>query len=129
MVRGLLQEHHGGSTANLKNVKHQYHVYESEVFILKDKKPNNCICLQNGHHGLISNILLCDDDDIKVVVQTFKSYDNLYLYPIESSKLEVYEVWDLSEHMEVYMLSDIQYKCVCLPNETKNVIFPLLHLF
>lgn len=129
MVRGLLQEHHGGPTANLKNVKKQYHVYESAVFILKDKKPDNCICLQNGHHGLISNILLCDNDDIKVVVQTFKSYDNLYLYPIESSKLEVYEVWDLSEHMEVYMLSDVQYKCVCLPNQTKNVIFPLLHLF
>lgn len=63
------------------------------------------------------------------MVQTFKSYDNLYFYRIESSKFEVYEVWDLSEHMEVYMLSDVQYKCVFLPNQIRNVIFPLLHLF
>ncbi|XP_025163392.1 uncharacterized protein LOC112590592 [Harpegnathos saltator] len=81
MARGLLQEHHRGPTANLNNVQSQFHVYESENLILKDRKPDNC------------------------------SYGDLYSYPIESCKLEVHEVWDLLEHIEVYMLSD-QMFCV-----------------
>lgn len=129
MARGLLQEHHRGPTANLNNVQSQFHVYESENFILKDRKPDNCVRLRNGHHALIRNILLCDNNDVKIVVQTFQSYGDLYSYPIESCKLEVHEVWDLLEHIEVYMLSDVCYKCVFLPNQTRNVVFPLLHLF
>jgi len=129
VVQGLLQEHYDGPIANLKNVKSQFHVYEGEDFILKNKKPDNCVRLRNGHHGLIFNIILCDNDDIKIVVRTFQLYGDLYSYPIESSKLKVHEVWDLSEHMEIYMLSDVWYKCVFLPNQIKGVVFPLLHLF
>jgi len=129
VVRGLLQEYNGGPKANFKNVKSQFHVYEGEDFILKNKKPNNCVRLRNGHHGLIFNIILCDNDDIKIVVRTFQLYGDLYSYPIESSKLEVHEVWDLSKHMEIYMLSDVWYKCVFLSNQIRGVVFPLLHLF
>jgi len=101
----LLQEHEEhesySPTVNLKNfIVRINFVYESEDFL---KKIRYCIRLRNGYHGLICNIPLCDDNDVKIV-QTFQSCSDLYFYPIESNKLEVYVVWDLLEDMKIYKL-------------------------
>jgi len=125
--RGPMNEHTRGPTGNL-SVTCQFKKYEGESFTVSIEIPNNCVCLSDGSFGLIRNIVTVDFS-VKLVVSVFECTRDLYDYTIASSKLGICILWNVSESLTVYDLSDILFKCVLLPfGESEFVGIPILHL-
>lgn len=72
-----------------------------------------------------------------VVCRSFKTLKDLFVYPLPSSSIGIYQVSGLSKGHFVAPISDIVSKCVCLKYETANnstechshdyAVFPIVH--
>jgi len=85
------------------------------------------VCFSDGTFGLVQNIVVVDFS-VKIIAKIFECA-NFYEYPTPSSDLGVCLLSNLSESLSVHELSDVLFKCMCLPyGETNFVGIPLVHL-
>ena len=75
--------------------------------------------------GKIDNILDIDGDTV-FVCRRYKSVENFFQYPLESSKLHIFLVKGLRRTLECVRMVNVLCKCVCLPQTPDSfVIYPL----
>jgi hypothetical protein len=92
-----------------------------------------CVAIKGSGPVLIVNILL-HGGCLYVVCRPFKVLSDLFIYPLESSKIGIYKVCGLLKDPVVCRVSEIMFKCLCLNNETavskskyQYAVFPILH--
>ena len=87
---------------------------------------NNCVVL-GGAVVVVRNIILKNNETL-LVYQKFCNVQDFFSYPLQSIKIGIYLVSDLSNEMFVGSLSDFCSKNVMLPYKDAYVVFPLLHI-
>jgi len=90
------------------------------------KLPDNTVVVDNQIYVIKEIIFI--DDKYKCIGTTFKYIDNLYRYPIQSSKLGIYYV--KSTHINTsttFFVDDISHKCLRLPFKEGFAVFPIIH--
>lgn len=75
---------------------------------------------------LIKNIIL-HANKVYVIYQFFSSCKSFFLYPLESSLLDILVVSDVDKHLNIASAESITCKYVRLPYQNKHVVFPLRH--
>ena len=94
---------------------------------LSTKASDNCVWLRDGRIGRIQHIMQESDDRIFVTVRLFASVDSFYYYPLESQKLKIVCVKDLTSMNYTCLLHDIRYKCMCMPLRGNSFVVLPLH--
>lgn len=119
------KEHNDGPIPNLC-VFRQYQQMQHTGLLLSVNSANNCIKI-NGSIVLLRNILFDEaTEEVYLVVLPFKCVKNFYNYPLESSKIGIFQVSDLSSHFSVEALKLFEKKYVALPMGIGSfVTFPL----
>ena len=81
--------------------------------------------------GKVVNIVQYEGEpDIYLLYQVYKSYDDLYTYPVRSSSLGIYIVSNESKSLRRCFYKDIECKCIFFPlksGSSKIASFPLIH--
>ena len=88
-------------------------------------RGNNCIILRN-EIVVVCNIIKIEGD-VLLIYQKFCFQDDFYCYPLQSSKLGIFQVSHLSNEKLVGRLSDFKRKMVLLPFGNTFVAIPLLN--
>lgn len=85
--------------------------------------------LQDNNVVQVCNILRTSGNDVFLICRPFLCYSSYYNYPIESSKLFIYIVKNLSLELKITRISNVIAKCILLPLNGNEcfVSFPLLH--
>ena len=124
----LKYEHHFGPvTENLKFFV-QYKVLVLPNMILKITRGDNCLLL-NDTICVIRNIL-AKNEKLYILVSKFEKKEDFFIYPVHSSRLDIYRVSNLSITLQAVPItkSSSLKKCVLLPYGNEIFIsFPVLH--
>ena len=105
----------------------QYSVLNTTRFTVKVKDGDNCVMLQCGKIAKVVNILR-KDENIFVLVQKFLNYEPFFLKPLDSTKIGIFIVGNLSKDLHIYEITTISQKYVLLPyKDSLCVATPLLH--
>ena len=74
----------------------------------------------------MENVVTCAQGEI-IVGREFRVFDDLFTYPIESSRINIFIISELKEH---WPLSSIQFKGFQIPltanSNSKYAVFPLI---
>jgi hypothetical protein len=98
------------------------------VSLKRIQKGNACFHLFNNDVIIIESLLSSSCSGYEVKIRRFDSKSSFTSYPFDSSKVGILNVSNLSEpFVRVIKASDVQHKCVILPNENEFVVLPLLH--
>lgn len=96
--------------------------------VLRTKRSDQCVRVSDGNIVLIENFLE-KDCVLSICGKAFTSVKNLYITPLASSDLAIYEAGVRSRSYSLWDVSDVLHKCVCLPLKNDTfAIFPLLHM-
>lgn len=120
----LLNPHFNGPLINCNNYN-QFSKVVFEKFLLTNKEPDNCCCLLDGSIVVILNFASNNENTI-IVGNKYKTLKDFYTEPCKSSKLNIYEVFDL-DNLQIWNFNQIANKCVRLKYKNRYVIFSLLH--
>lgn len=99
-------------------------VIEPLQFTFSVKEPD-CFFLSNSEDIVHINKISSKTDTI--VGQKFENKTDFFLEPIQSSKLNMYKIKNLSEHNILWKISDIKTKMVVFEIENELVAIPLLN--
>ncbi|KAK3928228.1 4-aminobutyrate aminotransferase, partial [Frankliniella fusca] len=127
---GLVGEHREGPLPLNVEFNAQFAQYNHELYTLKISVPNNCVGLADGKFGLVVNILSSLHNDVLIVVKVFQRTADIYDFPIPSSTIGCSVVGGVDEHLVVYRISDVLFKCFMLPMDGDNTFgaIPLVHM-
>lgn len=96
-------------------------------FILSINQPNRCVILNNKKVCRIYTINYIENEYI-FIAHCYKYTEDLYHYPIKSSKLNIFYARNLSDHNSVtFKMDDIFCKCVEIPFKDGFGIIPINH--
>ena len=104
----------------------QYKEINLPQFCVKVFTGDNCICT-NGTVGIVQNIFVVDGVTY-LVYNEFTRCSNFFDYPINSCKLGVFLLADLSQELKCIRVDETVTKYVLLPFRNKFVGMPFLHL-
>jgi hypothetical protein len=106
----------------------QYRQITTEKWSLSVSPGNNCVLLDKGVPVLIKNIVI-HKKDIILICARFETVSDAFLYPLPSSKLDIWHVAGESADLCSQALSTVLCKCVCWPlfHCDGFMILPLLH--
>lgn len=105
--------------------------FKCEKLIYKNMKisvklPDNTVAVGNQIYVIKEIIFI--DGKYKCIGTTFKYVDNLYQYPIPSSKLGIYYVKSININTSTaFFVNDISHKCLRLPFKEGFGVFPIIH--
>lgn len=90
------------------------------------KLPDNTVAVGNQIY-VIKEIFFIDGK-YKFIGTTFKYVNDLYRYPIHSSKLGIYYVKSININTSTtFFVNDISHKCLRLPFKEGFGVFPIIH--
>lgn len=103
--------------------------YKDFQFCIFSHSEANCFCLTTkGLVIKIQNIVVDSDDVIYILGNRFQTYNSFFKYPIDSKKLNICRIEDLSQNVELWPRDQIVSKCVVFPlHDRAWVSLPLLH--
>lgn len=126
------QQHHSGPLNGETCAVKQYKALKYGPFYFSTETPkDSCAYLKNGSVIVIENFLRKAGDECVVLAREYKTKRDLYTYPISSSKLDVYQVDDLTD-LVTFPLNQIKSKGLRLPlrpdddGSSSFAVFPLL---
>jgi len=94
---------------------------------LSTKDSDNCVWLKDGRIGRIQHIRQQSDNRIFVTLRLFAGVDSFYDYPLDSQKLKIVSVKDVTSVNYTCLLRDIRYKCMCMPLRGNSFVVLPLH--
>ena len=124
----ILRHHHfhgplppcSGNVSQFREIQ-----FENQFF--STSSSDNCILTNKNKPCLIRNIV--QGRNLEFVIKSFEICENLFEYPMSSSKIGIYKAKQLSGEYQVISVTDVLTKCLCLPyTETDFVVMPLLHI-
>ncbi|KAJ8001127.1 hypothetical protein DPEC_G00188000 [Dallia pectoralis] len=89
--QGLQKEHNDGPVPNGFTIKRQYDKMQFHRFLVDRSTGNNCIQLRNKDVALVENLVVDEHEEIFIVYKTFSKTD-LFSYPLQSSKLDIFHL-------------------------------------
>jgi len=93
---------------------------------LSSSRPNNIVKLNSGKILSISSIRQ-DEHNIYFYGYTFKTVNDVFKFPCESSKIGIEKLGRLSNKEKVFSLENIEKKCVLFENESETFTVTFLH--
>ena len=106
----------------------QFKEIKLETMFLSTAEADNCVLTASNGPCFIRNIV--KGKDVQLVVEACNIIDDVFLYPMPSSSINVYKVSQMSGMHILIPISDVVYKFVCLPwlkEANSFVLLPLLH--
>ena len=131
----LLSQHHDGPILHGFHGASQYRRVRTNEFTLSVSSGNNCVLLDGCIPAIVKNILKTDKGIVMICVK-FESVQDAFLTPSPSSRLNIYHVAGMQDHLFLATVSDIVHKCICWPlfdhdslvvDDETFLILPLLH--
>jgi len=119
-------EHSNGPVLAAYRSYKQYRCLKTSDYKISLSTGNNCILTTDGSPSLIKNILT-DDDSIVLICQHFATACDAFSYPLQSSRLGMYNVSHRMTDLVLLPLCSVAQKCVLLPLMEGYVVFLLLH--
>jgi len=110
----LRKEHFSGQLPPLVSGR-QFRKLTHGRLKLSIAKPDNIVFLSQYCVLKIENILLTDDNNIKLIGKQYTDPINFFNVPIESQDLWTHEVSTLSQNCSVHSLYDVKWKGLKLP--------------
>ncbi len=102
----------------------QYRELHMVEYVLRTKRPDNAIQVQDDI-CIIRNIVT-HNGTRKIVCQKFRAKDNFFTYPVNSSRLNIWFVHKVNQHLFVISPEQISSKMVLLPYKDGFIAIPLL---
>lgn len=93
---------------------------------IKIKKENDCFILTKDKQ-VVKCLIIANDGEILILGKYFKSVLPFFSEPIDSSKLDIFLVENLSDNIRSWKMSEISKKIMILKNENQLVAMPILH--
>lgn len=109
-------------------VLEQYRKVNCGSFFISVEPPNDCVFVGDDFY-LVKNLLLVENEKIKVVATKLKKTGDLDDYPLKSSLINIFKVETEEENNYItFDLRDIKYKCIKFQlSEKEWAVFPLNH--
>lgn len=101
----------------------QYTKVIAEKYTLSVQKGDNCVQILDDI-VIVCNIVNVDSDTL-VIFQRFK--ESFFQYPLPSSSIGCYRVWDLSNGLGVFKLQRVHSKYFLCPDKTGFIAMPFTH--
>ena len=120
-------EHYAGFLPTVFGLCQQFKSFTVHSVFLSCHTGDNCIITSGSDVVVIRNILK-QQNNFYLVCQKFCRYTDFFAYPLPSSQLGIYCVFDLSEEMVVCSLSDFKEKNVMMPFNDSFVVVPLKNI-
>lgn len=121
----LFSPHNAGPV--LPGCRSQYHGAGLPLFKITNNAPDNCCGTADGVIIQVANIAFSDHLQIPVVIgREFLSKRDFYNVPIESSRVGIFKVKQLS-NLKAWPLSQITIKYVQLPYKIVHIVSSILH--
>ena len=120
--------HNSGPLLHHEENTKQYGVYETENFVIDiTKSGDSCVLLTNGVIAVIYNIILCPEEEYKILGEELQKIRNLYTEPCESSLIGIHVV-KIKQGLKQWPVSSILNKMWKIPyKEDLYVVNSLLH--
>lgn len=113
---------------NLYDVITQNQVPTHSKIMLISRRGNNCVLLKSGKLVVVSKCEMTENTNFLITCKVYHNLSALSNYPIDSIKLGIFEVRNLSEDAILKVdESDIIHRYVRLPCKDYFMCFPLLH--
>lgn len=107
----------------------QYKQAEFGFFSLRNNKSDGCIFTRNSDIILIENFVFNPEDGAFIIGRKFLAVQDLYSEPLNSSRLNIFRVEQLSGDLFKYSLEDVILKFYRIPipaNDGAFAVFPIL---
>lgn len=108
----------------------QFRKAHFENFVLRTSPGDNCCILKDSRVVIIENISANVAGQRVLIARKFLEMHDLYSVPCQSSNLGIHVVSQPLE-LQVWPLTHVQNKCVCLPIHSGRIeefaVFPLRH--
>ncbi|XP_046892441.1 uncharacterized protein LOC124478255 isoform X1 [Hypomesus transpacificus] len=121
----LKQLHFSGPMINSTATWDQYRRYNDGQTMISSSRGDNCFSV--GGRVLIVRNILSHSGTVEVLCNFFETDKNFFNYPMDSSRLGILFVFNLSEHLQLLPVEELKTKMVLLPFKTGYVALPLLH--
>lgn len=107
----------------------QFKIIILKQFSLQLNEGDSVVQMTNGSIVKIRNILKHQCGSVSILGNAFTQLDDFYVDPLPSSQISIVVATNMSLNMEVWGISNIKHKVVCLPTASrKYLILPLFHL-
>ncbi|KAK4886207.1 hypothetical protein RN001_002478 [Aquatica leii] len=132
----LLEYNYGPLLLNSRTMYKQYKqiITNGRLFSVYSYSECDCYCKHvSGFVIQIRNILKDYANNIFIVGNLFRKRSSFYNYPINSSELGILLISKLSNDLQIWPLSEVVAKCICMPSilgkEKPNMWLsvPILH--
>lgn len=135
-LKRMLRKHEKPLQQVIKRYEEQcnnnYHNNQENIkdnFNLASKKPD-CYVLTNEDEVVkIDSIIKLDENnsDTIIVGRIYQIKEDYFEIPIQSSKIDIFSVKNLTENSKQWKKSDLKNKLLLLDVENKKVAIPILH--
>jgi len=105
----------------------QYYNLSFQRMEIKIKKENDSFILTKDKQVVKCLNIISNDSEIIILGKYFKSVFPFFSEPIDSSKLDIFLVENLSDNIRSWKISEISKKVMILKNENQFVAMPILH--
>ena len=116
--------HDHGPLPGNTTTEQQFDQLHMQNFLLSTKTPDNAILVDSDTY-VIKNIIVLDNVPHCVCIK-FRKQKSFFNYPFESSEIKIFLVSDLTEHLCLINIDDIDNKVVLLPYRDSYVSIPML---
>jgi hypothetical protein len=90
------------------------------------ERRGDMVCMMTDRTVVIVKNILLDGANTHIVGHKFQVAGDYFKYPCPSSRLNIFQVTDLSGDLDVWQASEIGAKCVLLPiSDTTFVSLPM----
>ena len=121
----LIQLHFSGPLLESMGTYEQYRRYDDGQTVISSKTGNDCFSV-GGRVVLVRNIL-SPAGTVKVLCSCFENAESFFSYPLDSERLGILFVFNLSKDFQIIPVEELKTKMVLLPFKTGYVALPLLH--
>ena len=105
----------------------QYEELQMGTFFVSIKQGDNAYFIDGNINIVVNIVRQFDNGTIKVLCRKFASKQSFYNYPLDSRKLHIYFVTNLSPDLYAYDVQHLDCKMVLLPHKQGFVSVPILH--
>lgn len=118
ILKGILHQQLTGTEYNSAVF---YSSVETTDFTLSIRDSDSCVWLNDNRIGIIQHIMQTSEK-ISLVVRLFDIVASFYNYPLDSKQINIVILKNLTHTCCTYMLTDVKYKCTCMPAKDKSFV-------
>ncbi|XP_020294489.1 uncharacterized protein LOC109860053 [Pseudomyrmex gracilis] len=95
--------------------------------VLKIGQKDSCFMTNKGVVVVLENIVQRDKNSIVLTGKKFNNQDDFYTFPLKSSCLGIFKVWNKNDLRENFQVENIFAKCWLMRHDNIFVAVPLVH--